>query len=163
MWPACSRVKQGCPTPGPGSWTLSLCGACLPEAADFNTEQLISRDGHGLLCYSFSEWTQIKTLMETGLPHCTSIPCRWYQECFLISTGDGMALLWTLTLLAEQWACDGLCLVSGLCGALVSNPWTRTLWISGWRYSRRYKVSIGGTYTLNSSSTWSLDFYVLRV
>lgn len=63
VWPACSRVKQGCPSPGPGSWALSLCGACLPEAADCTREQLLSRDGHSLLCCSSKEWTQIKILM----------------------------------------------------------------------------------------------------
>lgn len=148
-------MKQGCPAleASPGSQTLYLCAVCLPKAAEFNIEGLISRDGHGLLFYSFNEWSQIKTFTGTGLPHCASIfPSGGTRSGFWVP-GDGLDLHWTLISLAYWWACDGVWSLGCV------EPWSQILeWVLGGPVAEgTVQVSIGGAYMLNSFNIWSLD------
>ena len=137
------------------SCVILLCQKLLTA----NIEHLTSWDGHALLFYSPSEWTQIKTFMETGLPHCASVHFRWCKEWFLMSVGGGVALLWTLILPAYQWSWDGAW--SPGCVEPWSQIYERKL--GGSVAEGAVQIHIGGTCMLNSFNISSVDLYILWI
>lgn len=135
LWWARSRVKQGCPAleASPGSWALYLCCACLPEdKVQYRAPHKQRWSWSSLLLFQrvnpnqdiHGNWAS--TLCQRTLqvvPAAVSGKYGWW-------CGPSLNPYLTCLPISLRWS-----LVSRLCGALVSNLWTRTWWICGWRYS----------------------------